>query len=132
MVTIFKNLTNILVLFGDWYFFNQPSSPAIMLSLLLMLAGAVMAGFADIAFSALGYSWMAFNCLSTAAYGTCVRACVHVCVCLLTVKWSFEAQWCQPVSWLWRRFAPTTRMLRAVDHGCVVCVLHVPCLQFCT
>lgn len=68
LVTIFKNVTNIIILVGDWYFFKQPTSAPIVLSLMLMLAGAVMAGFADIAFSAVGYTWMALNCLATASY----------------------------------------------------------------
>jgi drug/metabolite transporter (DMT)-like permease len=68
LVTIFKNVTNIIILAGDWYFFGQPTSLPIVLSLLLMLSGAVMAGVADIAFSLPGYIWMALNCVCTAAY----------------------------------------------------------------
>jgi drug/metabolite transporter (DMT)-like permease len=79
LVTIFKNVTNIIILVGDWYFFKQPTSAPIVLSLLLMLAGAVMAGFADIAFSAVGYTWMALNCLATASYGARGRVCAPIC-----------------------------------------------------
>ncbi len=69
LVTIFKNLTNIIILFGDWYFFNQKASVGIVLSLTLVLLGAVAAGVEDIAFSLSGYIWMALNCAVTAAYG---------------------------------------------------------------
>jgi hypothetical protein len=80
LVTIFKNVTNIAIMAGDWYFYQQPTSLPIVLSLLLMLAGAVMAGLADIAFSPLGYTWMALNCLATAAYGGSTDGSWHLMV----------------------------------------------------
>jgi GDP-mannose transporter len=76
LVTIFKNLTNIIILAGDWYFFGQTASRGIVLSLLLVLMGAVAAGIEDISFSLIGYFWMALNCLATAGYGTWVVSVV--------------------------------------------------------
>jgi GDP-mannose transporter len=78
MVTIFKNLTNIIVLIGDFYFFNQRASAGIVGSLLLVLLGAVLAGLNDLAFSPVGYAWMGVNCCASASY----RECTHAACCM--------------------------------------------------
>lgn len=74
LVTIFKNLTNIIILAGDWYFFGATASKMIIFSLCLVLLGAVCAGAEDIAFSFTGYVWMALNCFATAGYGAATFA----------------------------------------------------------
>lgn len=68
MVTIFKNLTNILIVAGDWYFYKESVTMLIASSFLIMLLGAVLAAINDIEFSAVGYFWMSMNCICTAAY----------------------------------------------------------------
>lgn len=68
MVTIFKNLTNILIVAGDWYFYKEPVTGLIVSSFLIMLLGALLAAVNDIEFSAVGYFWMSLNCIFTAAY----------------------------------------------------------------
>lgn len=68
MMTIFKNLTNCLVLGGEWYFLGNPSSKGVMASLGLMILGAVLSGLSDVHFSPKGYTWMALNCCCTASY----------------------------------------------------------------
>jgi len=68
MVTIFKNLTNIFIVFGDWYFHGEKVNTLIFTSFLIMLGGAILAARNDLQFNLLGYGWMAANCLSTAGY----------------------------------------------------------------
>lgn len=68
MVTVFKNVTNIAISWGDWYFFSQRVSIGVVASLVLMLFGAVMGAASDLTFTFVGYFWMVCNCLATAAY----------------------------------------------------------------
>jgi GDP-mannose transporter len=70
MVTLFKNLTNILTVFGDWYWHGQTASWGVIGSLGLMIAGAVLSAWSDLDFEAkyTGYLWMIANCVSTSAF----------------------------------------------------------------
>jgi len=68
MFTVFKNLTNIITVTGDWYLFNEPVSWLTVVSIATMTIGAVMAGANDLEFSLVGYFWMAINCGFTASY----------------------------------------------------------------
>lgn len=68
LVTIFKNVTNVGVALGDFYMFGRRASNGVMLSLAVMVAGAVLTGFSDVSFNLVGYVWMAINCASTAGY----------------------------------------------------------------
>jgi drug/metabolite transporter (DMT)-like permease len=66
MVMIFKNLTNVITVFGDWHFFGENITFLTIVSLGVMTIGAVTAGAHDLEFSAIGYFWMLINCISTA------------------------------------------------------------------
>lgn len=84
--TIFKNLTIILIAYGEVLWFGGSVSPMALLSFGLMVLSSIIAAWADIkhvleshgtASSAAaqqlatlnaGYIWMLANCLSTAAY----------------------------------------------------------------
>jgi GDP-mannose transporter len=68
MVTIFKNITNIVVTIGDYYCFGTTAGSLVILAFAVMLSGAVAAAWNDIEMSALGVFWMAMNCVSTAGY----------------------------------------------------------------
>lgn len=68
MVTVFKNLTNLITVSGDVYFFGESVSYLTIASVVLMTLGAVLAGANDLEFHALGYFWMVLNCLCTAGY----------------------------------------------------------------
>ena len=68
IITVFKNLTNLLIAFGDWYFFGQKISIGVLGSFLIMLIGSVLSGLTDMEFSLVGYVWMAGNCASQACY----------------------------------------------------------------
>ena len=68
MVTLFKNLTNVFTVSGDWYFQGSTVSAGVIGSLLLMLMGAFLSAWSDLEFQPLGYMWMLANCLTTATY----------------------------------------------------------------
>lgn len=68
MVTIFKNLTNVGIMWGEWHFYGAHISKGAALSCFIMILGAFLAAANDITFSAVGYFWMVMNCLCTAGY----------------------------------------------------------------
>lgn len=68
MVTIFKNLQTAIISFGDWYFLGKSSSLGTIACLIVMITGAVTAGYNDLEFDLRGYFWVLFNCLCGAAY----------------------------------------------------------------
>jgi len=68
MVTIFKNVTNLFTVFGDWYIFNEPASYLSILSVIIMTVGAILAGANDLEFDLRGYIWMILNCITTSSY----------------------------------------------------------------
>jgi len=68
MVTVFKNLTNILISVGEWKLYDHPLSFPILLSFLITISGAIMAAWYDLSFSLIGYFWMGLNCLSCAGF----------------------------------------------------------------
>jgi len=73
MVTVLKNLTNFLVIFGDLYVFNKRYSLGVWATLLLMLASALCSAATDLAFNAAGYTWQLVNNLFTAGYSLMLR-----------------------------------------------------------
>jgi len=68
MVTVFKNITNIVVSIGDYYFFGTTVEGLVILAFGTMLGGALLAARNDVAITASGIFWMAANCVSTAGY----------------------------------------------------------------
>ena len=68
MVTIFKNITNIVVTAGDYYFFGSRVEGLVMAAFGIMLAGAIFAAKNDVSITFVGLFWMAMNCLATAGY----------------------------------------------------------------
>jgi len=68
MVTVFKNVTNIIVTAGDYIFFGTTAESLILLAFAVMLGGAVAAAWNDIQMGLTGSLWMAANCLSSAGY----------------------------------------------------------------
>lgn len=84
--TIFKNLTIILIAYGEVLWFGGSVSPLTLCSFGLMVFSSVVAAWADIrhalqsqidsdAMSSLnaGYLWMLANCFCTASYVLCMR-----------------------------------------------------------
>eukprot|EP01138_Halocafeteria_seosinensis_P003896 gb/GECG01003982.1/.p1 GENE.gb/GECG01003982.1/~~gb/GECG01003982.1/.p1 ORF type:complete len:349 (+),score=14.75 gb/GECG01003982.1/:1-1047(+) len=76
LVTIFKNITNLIVLYGEWLFFKEKCDSQVVASLCVVVIGAVLAGWTDIHFTVTGYAWMLLNCLMTASYVLYLRAAV--------------------------------------------------------
>lgn len=98
VVTIFKNISVALVTVYEWRVYAQPVSPGIMVSLLLMIAGSVVAGVGDMHFSSVlapshacdlgqlqasclppqvGYGWLGMNVFFTVAHIAGIRAWLH-------------------------------------------------------
>ncbi|KAG0029562.1 GDP-mannose transporter into the lumen of the Golgi [Podila clonocystis] len=76
--TIFKNLTVILIAYGEVLWFGAKVTPMMLLSFVFMVLSSVVAGWSDIAafvpkdptdlhFNT-GYIWIAANCFSSAGY----------------------------------------------------------------
>jgi GDP-mannose transporter len=68
MVTVFKNVTNIVTGIGDYAFFGNKSEGLVVVAFAIMLGGAVLAAKNDIEVTFSGLFWMAMNCLSTSGY----------------------------------------------------------------
>ncbi|CAI5743059.1 unnamed protein product [Hyaloperonospora brassicae] len=73
IVTVFKNVTNIIIVCGEWRFFHERVGRLVIVSLAIMLLGAVMSSYSDVGglatpSSLSGYFWMFLNCLATAGY----------------------------------------------------------------
>ena len=68
MVTITKNLANIITVLGEFVIFGEPLSYLTLVSVAIMVVGAVLAGANDLEYNAYGYLWMAINCLFTSGY----------------------------------------------------------------
>lgn len=47
---MFKNLTNIVIVTGDWWIFHQPVSPLVVISMMVMVFGALVASYNDFTF----------------------------------------------------------------------------------
>jgi GDP-mannose transporter len=68
MVTIFKNITNIITTIGDYYFFGSSSEALVIVAFGIMLGGAILAAWNDISVSLTGLVWMILNCFSCSGY----------------------------------------------------------------
>lgn len=73
MITVTKNLTNLITVAGDYYLFGESFTSTVFISILLMTLGAIMAGANDLEFSLIGYCWVAVNCLCTSSYTLYMR-----------------------------------------------------------
>ena len=78
IVTVFKNLTNIIIVTGDVWIFNERISTVAMGAVAAMSLGALMLGFNDMDFNIKGYIWMTLHIISTAG----MYICVHMCICV--------------------------------------------------
>lgn len=58
MITVFKNLTNVIIVAGDWYWHQQKITLGVLIAFGIMVIGAMAAAYTDIMFSAEGYLWM--------------------------------------------------------------------------
>ncbi|RHY26901.1 hypothetical protein DYB37_004837 [Aphanomyces astaci] len=73
IVTVFKNVAIILTVIGEWRFFGEGVGPIVLVSLGIMLLGAVLTSYSEVGGKATqstlsGYFWMCMNCMFTASY----------------------------------------------------------------
>jgi GDP-mannose transporter len=77
MVTVLKNLTSLLVICGDLYFFGKRYSAGVWATLVLMLVSALCSAATDLSFSVRGYTWQMVNNLFTAGYSLWLRGVMN-------------------------------------------------------
>ncbi|CAM0875032.1 unnamed protein product [Alopecurus aequalis] len=73
MLTILKNVANVLTASGETYFFKKQHDRQVWISLMLMIISAIAGGITDLSFHAVGYTWQIINCFLTASYSLTLR-----------------------------------------------------------
>ncbi|CAO2200280.1 unnamed protein product [Urochloa humidicola] len=73
MLTILKNVANVLTASGETYFFKKQHGIQVWIALVLMIISAVAGGITDLSFHAVGYTWQTINCFLTASYSLTLR-----------------------------------------------------------
>ncbi|XP_039115847.1 LOW QUALITY PROTEIN: GDP-mannose transporter GONST2-like [Dioscorea cayenensis subsp. rotundata] len=73
MVTILKNMTNILTAFGKSIFFKKRQNGKVWVALFLMIVSAVNGGITDLSFGAMGYTWQIMNAFLLTSYSLTLR-----------------------------------------------------------
>ncbi|KAL5644489.1 hypothetical protein ACJX0J_024933, partial [Zea mays] len=73
MLTILKNVANVLTASGETYFFKKQHGTQVWVALMLMIISAVPGGITDLSFHAMGYIWQTLNCVLTVAYSLTLR-----------------------------------------------------------
>ncbi|KAG9139299.1 hypothetical protein Leryth_011293 [Lithospermum erythrorhizon] len=68
MVTVLKNVTNVITAVGEMYLFNKHHDNRVWTALFLMIVSAICGGITDLSFNAVGYTWQIINCFLTASY----------------------------------------------------------------
>jgi GDP-mannose transporter len=73
MVTVLKNVTNVITAVGEMYLFSKHHDNKVWVALFLMIISAISGGITDLAFNAVGYTWQIVNCFLTASYSLTLR-----------------------------------------------------------
>ncbi|KAJ0083885.1 hypothetical protein Patl1_31136 [Pistacia atlantica] len=73
MVTILKNVTNILTAVGELYIFRKQQNQKVWTAMFLMIISAITGGITDLSFNGTGYAWQIINCVLTASYSLTLR-----------------------------------------------------------
>ncbi|KAK6922816.1 hypothetical protein RJ641_011120, partial [Dillenia turbinata] len=73
MVTVLKNVTNVITAVGEMYLFNKYHDNRVWAALFLMIISAISGGITDLSFHAVGYMWQIVNCFLTASYSLTLR-----------------------------------------------------------
>lgn len=73
MVTVLKNLTNLVTITGDYIINGKRYPTGVWLTLALMAASAFAGASTDLTYNLRGYSWQMANCLATASYSLYLR-----------------------------------------------------------
>ncbi|KAL3653311.1 GDP-mannose transporter gonst1 [Castilleja foliolosa] len=73
MVTVLKNVTNVMTAIGEMYLFSKRHDNRVWAALFLMIVSAISGGITDLSFHAIGYTWQFINCVLTASYSLTLR-----------------------------------------------------------
>ncbi|KAH9620759.1 hypothetical protein KSS87_007051 [Heliosperma pusillum] len=73
MVTVLKNVTNVITAVGEMYLFQKHHDNRVWAALFLMIISAISGGITDLSFNAVGYTWQVINCFLTASYSLTLR-----------------------------------------------------------
>ncbi|KAH8507603.1 hypothetical protein Peur_049647 [Populus x canadensis] len=73
MVTVLKNVTNVITALGEMYLFQKDHDSRVWAALFLMIISAISGGITDLSFHAVGYAWQILNCFLTASYSLTLR-----------------------------------------------------------
>ncbi|EEF39540.1 GDP-mannose transporter, putative [Ricinus communis] len=73
MVTVLKNVTNVITALGEMYLFSKHHDSRVWTALFLMIISAISGGITDLSFHAVGYAWQITNCFLTASYSLTLR-----------------------------------------------------------
>lgn len=73
MFGVLRRATTLLTAAGEYLAFGTVTPASSMLSVVVMVSGAAMAGATDLSFSAKGYAWVSVCIASTAAYLILIR-----------------------------------------------------------
>ncbi|CAN1223357.1 GDP-mannose transporter GONST1 [Linum perenne] len=73
MVTVLKNVTNVITAVGEMYLFQKHHDNRVWVALFLMIISAISGGLTDLSFHAVGYTWQIINCFLTASYSLTLR-----------------------------------------------------------
>ncbi|KAK4790197.1 hypothetical protein SAY86_017501 [Trapa natans] len=73
MVTVLKNVTNVITAVGEMYLFSKNHDTRVWVALFLMIISAISGGLTDMSFHAIGYAWQITNCFLTASYSLTLR-----------------------------------------------------------
>ncbi|CAI8598876.1 unnamed protein product [Vicia faba] len=73
MVTVLKNVTNVITAVGEMYLFKKQHEGRVWAALFLMIISAITGGITDLSFNATGYMWQTLNCFLTASYSLTLR-----------------------------------------------------------
>ncbi|KAM1381656.1 hypothetical protein PS2_033795 [Malus domestica] len=73
MVTVLKNVTNVITAVGEMYLFQKHHDSRVWAALFLMIISAISGGVTDLSFQAVGYAWQFLNCILTASYSLTLR-----------------------------------------------------------
>ncbi|KAJ8769161.1 hypothetical protein K2173_000936 [Erythroxylum novogranatense] len=73
MVTVLKNVTNVITAVGEMYLFHKHHDNKVWTALFLMIISAISGGITDLSFHTVGYAWQILNCFLTASYSLTLR-----------------------------------------------------------
>ena len=73
MVTVLKNLTNLLTICGEYVVFGRMYGIGVWSCLALMTISAISGAYTDLSFTRSGYMWQIGNCVFTASYSIYLR-----------------------------------------------------------